>query len=197
MTPGKHLQNRENPMNEVSFVTDLEQCRQLWNDLIKAKNISDLWEFRDCFQRHYNAKPYFLVRKDRRGISGMLPLSYLEEEGMFAFFPGETWKGKTWMERTPIFLRDGEGLADLLRACPKETHLRYMERPSLTLNPGLVVDEIGYVLYPGTFYFDVAHYAKRFSGKKFKNLKRPCNHSPPSRVHFISTDWRTLMSRLT
>ena len=172
MTPGKHLVHLGNPRNEVSFVTDLEQCRLIWNDLIKPKNISDLWEFRNCFQRHYNAKPCFLVRKDRRGIAGMLPLSNLEEEGIFVFFPGETWKGKTWMERTPIFLRDGERLDDLLRACPQETHLRYMERPSPTLNPGLVVDEIGYVLYPGTFDFDVAHYAKRFSAKKFKNLKK-------------------------
>lgn len=159
-------------MNDVSFVTDLEQCRLLWNDLIKAKYISDLWEFRHCFQRHFNAKPCFLVRKDRRGMAGMLPLSYLEDEGIFVFFPGETWKGKTWMERTPIFLRDGENLVDLLRACPEGTHLRYMDPPSPTRNPELPVDEIGYVLYPGTFGFDMARYAKRFSSKKFKSLKK-------------------------
>ena len=110
MTPEKHLPQKNNPIYDVSFVTDLEQCRLLWNALIKAKNLSDLWEFRYCFQRHFNAKPCFLVRKDRRGIAGMLPLSYLEEEDIFVFFPGETWMGKTWMERTPIFLRNGESL---------------------------------------------------------------------------------------
>ncbi len=172
MNLGKHLKRKVESINDVYFVTDLDQCRRLWNDLINVRNISDLWDFRYCFQRHFNAEPCFLVRKDLMGITGMLPLSYLEEEGAFVFFPGEIWKQKTWIERTPIFLRDGERLDKLLRACPEGTHLRYMEQPSSKFNSGLVLDEIGYVLYPGDFDFNIEDYAKRFSTKKFKNLKK-------------------------
>ncbi len=176
MSAGRHPRLGGDPRNGLYIVTDLGKCRQLWMDLIRARSISDLWEFRYCFQRHFNAKPCFMVRKDRRGIAALLPLSYLEEEDRFVFFPGETWKGRTWMERTPVFLREGEPLNDLLHACPEGTHLRYMERPSLVGDPDLAVDEIGYVLYPATFDFDMARYARRFSPKKFKNLKKIVQH---------------------
>ena len=108
-------------------ISDPDECQVLWNRLITPKNISDLWEFRLCFHRHINNMPYFLLLEDRAGIAAMLPLSFAEEVNMFVFFPGEIWNGKTWIERTPIYLRRQQLLEEILSFCPDRTFLRYME----------------------------------------------------------------------
>jgi hypothetical protein len=154
------------------FITDMDECQKLWESLIRPRWISDLWEFRLCFQRHFNCKPCFLVLEDRKGLAGMLPLSYIPDSEMFVFFPGETWKGKTWIERTPYYLREQEFLPDLLFFCPERTYLRYMEIPEESIFPDLEVDEIGYVLYPSDLDFDLSLYRQRFSNKKFKGIIR-------------------------
>lgn len=155
-----------------SFITDLEECSKLWNRLMPCENVSDLWEFRVCFQKHFNYKPYFLVLEDRKGIAGMLPLSYVKDLDMFVFFPGEIWKGKTWIERTPVYLREERFLPELLSSCPERTYLRYMECPEEGNSLGLEVDEIGYVLYPPNMSFDLNVYRDRFSNKKFKTIMK-------------------------
>ncbi len=155
-----------------SIITDLEACKKLWNRLIPSKNLFDLWEFRLCFQRHFRHKPHFILLEDRKGIAGMVPLSHVEDLDMFVFFPGETWKGKTWIERTPIYVRDQSLLAALPSFCPERTYLRYMEVPEEAYSPDLEIDEIGYVLYPPDINFDLNVYSKRFSNKKFKAIMK-------------------------
>ena len=155
-----------------SFITDLEACKKLWNRLIPSRNLFDLWEFRLCFQRHFSHVPHFLLLEDRKGIAGMVPLSYVEDLDMFAFFPGETWKGKTWIERNPIYVREESLLAELPSFCPERTYLRYMEVPAEAYFPDLELDEIGYVLYPSDINFDPTVYGQRFSNKKFKAIMK-------------------------
>jgi hypothetical protein len=159
-------------MMRSRFIKDLDQCKILWNTLIRPKSVSDLWEFRSCFDRRFRCPPAFLILEDAKGIAGMLPLSYSEETDRFVFFPGETWKGKTWMERTPFFLREEAYLPELFSSSPEKTFLRYIE-PFSDLPPGdFGVDEIGYVLYPSRINFDQTLYKKRFSSKKFKNIMK-------------------------
>lgn len=159
-------------MKKTSIITDLDQCRVLWKRLLSPVNISDFWEFRRCFHRRFKTRPSFFVREDHRGIFALLPLSYLEEEETFVFFPGETWKGRTWMERTPFFLREDKQLSDLLEICPDRTHLRYMEVSGPSSDIQMDGDEIGYVLYPGAFGFNLTRYTQRFSNKKLKSLQK-------------------------
>lgn len=153
-------------------VTDINECERLWRDLIPVRNISDLWAFRLCFHHHFNHRPYFLILEDQRGIAAMLPLSFVEELDRFVFFPGETWRGKTWLERTPIFLREQRFFEDLLLACPEKTHLRYLDLPAVNHSPDIKVDETGYVLYPAGLDYDLDRYKKRFTGKRFKEITR-------------------------
>jgi len=159
-------------MAKTRFVTDLESCRALWKALIKPKNVFDLWSFRSCFQKHFRSRPSFLVLEDNRGIVGMVPICYAEEQDMFLFFPGEVWKGKTWIERTAIHLRDDHRLSNLFNACPERTYLRYIDLPNGHVPETLSVDEIGYVLYPERLHFEMSHYRERFSGKKIKSLMK-------------------------
>jgi hypothetical protein len=154
------------------FITDLDECQKLWGTFIRPRRVSDLWEFRLCFQRYFNCKPCFLILEDQEGMAGMAPLSYVAETDMFVFFPGETWKGMTWTERTPLYLRDPAFLSELLFSCPERTYLRYMEVPEESLLPDLEVDEIGYVLYPLILDCGVATYHKRFATKKLKGIMK-------------------------
>lgn len=153
-------------------VTDLNECERLWRALIPVRNISDQWDFRFCFHRHFKTQPYFLILEDHKGIAAMLPLSFVEELDRFVFFPGETWHQKTWLERTPVFLREQRFFSDLLSACPEKTHLRYLENPACDNSPDINLDETGYVLYPGLLECDFDRYRKRFSGKRFKEIVR-------------------------
>ena len=153
-------------------ITDLGECEQLWRALIPVRNIADLWDFRACFNRHFKNKPYFVILEDKRGIAAMLPLSYVEELDCYVFFPGETWHEKTWLERTPIFLREQRFFSDLILACPEKTHLRYMDNPIIDDSQDIRIDEIGYVLYPALMEYEFDQYRQRFSGKKFKEIKR-------------------------
>jgi hypothetical protein len=159
-------------MIRTRTVTDLDECRVLWNSLGGGRNVSDLWEFRLCFHRHFKNEPSFLVLDDGRGILGVLPLCRLEEQDMFGFFPGEIWQGKTWLERTPVYCRDREALPELLGACPQRTFLRYIEADVNTLPADVELDEIGYLLHPPDFHFSMDEYYRRFSWKKLKAIKK-------------------------
>ena len=153
-------------------VSDLDDCRRLWNRFIAPKNISDLWDFRLCFQRHFGFKPCFHVFEDRAGVTAMLPLSYAEDLETFFFFPGEIWQNRTWIERTPFHLREREYLEEVLASCPERTYLRYMELEEGPIPQDLEMDEIGYVLYPPSLGFDLEHFRKKFHHKKVKNILR-------------------------
>jgi hypothetical protein len=159
-------------MIRKKIVTDLDECRVLWNSLGGGRNVSDLWEFRLCFHRHFKNEPFFLILEDSRGILGILPLCHIEKEDVFMLFPGETWQRKTWLERTPIYCRDQEALPELLAACPPRTYLRYIETDENTLPAELEPDEIGYLLHPPELQFSIDEFYKRFSWKKLKAIKK-------------------------
>jgi len=155
-----------------SYITELKECEKLWHLLVYPKGISDLWEFRFCFQQYFNHRPCFLLLEDRKGIAGMVPLSYVDDLDMFVFFPGEIWKGRTWIERTFMYAREPDLIPELLSSCPGRTYLRYMEVPEAFDFPGLSMDETGYVLYPCDLGPDLAHYRDRFSNKKYKGIMK-------------------------
>jgi hypothetical protein len=118
-------------------VTNQEACRTLWDQFTVRRTVTDLWEFRDCFQKHFKNKLHFVVLEDDQGVVGLLPLSYVAEKDSYALFPGETWNGKTWLERTQLYMRDPDILGDLLDAAPERTYLRYLECDESALIPHL------------------------------------------------------------
>ena len=154
------------------FIRDLDECQRLWNRFIIPKNISDCWDFRICFHRHFEFEPCFLVLEDPMGISAMLPLSYARDVEMFVFFPGEIWNNRTWIERTPIYIREAQLMEEILASCPERTYLRYMEPWEGPIPSGLEIDEVGYSLQPPLFDFDPGSFHKRFSNKKIKDIMK-------------------------
>ncbi|RJX33954.1 MAG: GNAT family N-acetyltransferase [Desulfarculus sp.] len=159
-------------MFQSFIVSDLDQCRELWTGLLPQEFLTDLWEVRACFQRHFQRPPAFVVCRDGGQVKGLLPLSWLEESGGYGFFPGETWQGKTWLEQNRI-LAQGEGtLEALLSSCPSPFHLRYLSDWGLPLAETAPVDEIGYLFHPPRYGYDLENYFQEFSGKSRKQILR-------------------------
>ena len=89
-------------MANIWICEDIEECKLLWQEAIRGDSIFHLWEIRNCFQDAYHRTPCFIVCEDADGLSGLLPLSRIDETDTLAFFPGETWQGKTWLEQNRI-----------------------------------------------------------------------------------------------
>jgi len=66
-------------MLQTFIVSDLDQCRELWTALLPRETLTDLWEVRSCFQRHFQRPTAFVVCEDQGQLKGLLPLSWLEE----------------------------------------------------------------------------------------------------------------------
>jgi len=159
-------------MFKVSVVTNLDECRRLWERTFPPQFLTDLWEVRACFQRSFRRPACFIVARDFRGICGLLPLSWIEEVGAYGCFPGETWEGRTWLEQNRIHVGNSFVLESMVKAIPGPYQLRYLLPDGLPPAQEQIVDEIGYHFRPGQYGFDLEAYFREFSHKTAKRLKR-------------------------
>ena len=159
-------------MYRIRAVTDPGECHHLWDKVIPREFISDLWEVRTCFDRSYRHAPYFVVAEERGVVRGFLPLSRNGDSGLFNYFPGETWSGKTWLEQNRILAENPRVLRDMLDAVPGSYHLRYLRPYSEAGASYDQVDEIGYLFCPPRYGFDMERYYEEFSHKTAKKLRR-------------------------
>jgi hypothetical protein len=159
-------------MKGTRVITDLAECSRIWKQLIPQEQLSDLWEIRLCFQRHYGHQPYFIVGENRDGINGFLPLSRNEETDNYLYFPGETWESKTWLEQNRLIAQNQETMTNLLNLVPGNFYLRYLQPNQWTESSGMIVDEIGYYFLPPAYDYDINKYFGEFSGKSAKRLRR-------------------------
>lgn len=160
-------------MLQVNTVTDPAACRELWQRCIPQEHITDMWEVRECFWESYRNQLLFLNVSENGRPLGLLPLCYVPEKDYYAYFPGEQWKGKTWLERNRVPVRDLQMSRELfgwLEERQMSYHLRYL-LPDLSLgSEEQTVDEIGYLFCPSEFDYDMDKYYARFSRKSIKSI---------------------------
>ena len=155
-------------MAEFEIITDLEPGRENWEELIPRESLTDLWEVRDCFQRHFGRPAAFVVGREGNETIGFLPLSWIEEAGVWGYFPGETWQGKTWLEGNRIPVRDPESISGLIRHIPGPCRIRY-----LLPYPGAeTIDETGYLFSPPACDYEYDNYLAGFSSKSRRRLRK-------------------------
>jgi len=162
-------------MPSVRLVTNLDEGRQVWESVSPAEVITDLWDFRLCFHRHFQRPLQFIVVESDRGIEGFLPLCWMEEHGCLGYFPGEVWAGKTWLEQNRLYAANGAVLETMLacmRGMDKPYHLRYLLPGPAMKNETPEVDEIGYLFNPPDFGYEMEKYYQIFSHKSAKRIKR-------------------------
>jgi len=157
-------------MIRIRYATDIEECERAWRQAIPVETIWDIWEVRECFDRHYRRSRLFIIAEDRHRIVGLLPLSRLETDNDFGYFPGETWNGKTWIEQNRIVAQDEIILRMMLDHCPGNYHLRYLTDSGVMNTASLPVDETGYLFYPSRYDFNIESYYNEFSHKSLKRI---------------------------
>lgn len=159
-------------MTRIRIVSDLEECRQIWQHVMPAESIADLWEVRNCFQRHFRHRLNFIVAEDSEGICGLLPLSWIEETRCYGYFPGEIWHGKTWLEKNRIYFRGDTRPSNLLAQIYSPYHLRYLLPHPGWYQAEMAIDEIGYLFLPPRYDFEMQNYYREFSHKSIKQILR-------------------------
>jgi hypothetical protein len=159
-------------MLRIELVDDLRTCRELWERAFPPVLATDAWDLRACFHEHFRRPACFIVARDNGTLCGLLPLSWIEEVGGYGYFPGETWKGRTWLEQNRIFARDGEVLHALLARIPGKHELRYLLPDGVADMNGGTVDEIGYLFHPRPYDHDMENYYRQFAHRNVKRLRR-------------------------
>lgn len=159
-------------MYRIRSVYNLDACRRLWEQCMPSELLSDLWETRLCFHDHYRRQPRFVVAENRGRVVGFLPLSFNEESGLYSYFPGETWEGKTWLEQNRIIADSRDTLQAMLESLDRPHQLRYLRKDQPWSRHDERVDETGYLFVPETFGYDLDRYFEVFSHKTAKKLKR-------------------------
>ncbi len=159
-------------MLDFRVITDLADCRRIWEKTIPCENIADLWAFRACFQRHFERTPHFLTVEEEGGRSGLLPLSFIEEGGGYGYFPGETWQARTWIEMNRLPTASASLLDRLVERCPTPYELRYLLPPETAPTRPLAVDEVGYLFMPGSYDHRFERYFGSYSRKRLKILAK-------------------------
>lgn len=160
-------------MQNTWICSDLEQCELLWQEMCGGDGIFQQWEIRRCFQDTYQRTPCFIVCEDDDGLAGLLPLSRIDESDMVAFFPGETWLGRTWLEQNRIVARSPEVCRSLLEAVPGDADLRYIDGRCRSVLPAeIAVDETGYLFRPPEHAYCFQQYLDGLPRKKLKRLRR-------------------------
>lgn len=164
-------------MGRVRVVSDLAECRHLWESYFSDDCLFDLWDVRQCFADHYQRVTEFYVCEEAGEVRGILPLSWIAEENCYGFFPGETWNGKTWLERNRIYGSEPDVLHELLSSVPGDVRLSYMDSDTGTTGFASVgciyyPDETGYRFYPEHYRWSYSNYLESIPGKSRKKLMK-------------------------
>lgn len=163
----------------IRIVRDVVECESLWKTHYPTRGLFDLWDIRACFARAFHRDPYFIVDEEQGALRGLLPLCHIGETDTYAFFPGETWHGKTWMEQNNIIASDEGCLQAMLEAIPGKAHIRYLNAmPGTNMDRNVALDEVGYLFFPGAHDYSYDQYLESIPGKSRKKNSRgnPENH---------------------
>jgi len=168
-------------MSAIRIVKDLDECASLWQSYYPVESLFDLWHIRDIFSQLYGRENFFIVHEDSGRVNGLLALCKIIETSQpnqicnFAFFPGEVWKKRTWMEQNKIVAQNSSVMEEMLCAVPGSADIRYLCEKSLENIPskfssGCTVDETGYLFYPEQHGYSYENYLGAFAGKSRKKI---------------------------
>lgn len=151
-------------MWNLKSIEDPEEQQRLWLEYQPQIGLFDLWEVRECFAAAYDRRSIFVTMERDGRIKAMLPLSWIEESACYGFFPGETWRGRTWLEQNRLIAESPAVLKQLLQLAPGPLQLRYIDGAEM-LPEMAVEDECNFGCSPGQYGYSFNNYCKRFSAK--------------------------------
>lgn len=153
-------------------ITEISECKRIWEMFSSNESLFDLWEFRMFFHKAHRQTPYFLALKKNDRVLASLPLCYQESEGYY------TWFGTDWQEDCHFFSLDPNYIPILLYFAPKPLSLSGISKEDKISLPEFV--EIG--VDEPNFYLDLTDkrslddYFLTLNKKKRYNLRRDLKH---------------------
>ena len=158
-------------MSGVRYITKLDECRNIWQALMPRETLTDLWAVRASFHEHFKRQMLFVIHETKGVADGLLPLSFVEECGAYAYFPGETWLGLTWLEQNRIVAANSDVLYRLLEAVPEPFNIRYLGGDG-GFDAGLETDEIGYLFHPADCQYRLESHLAELPAKRRSQYKK-------------------------
>lgn len=179
---------------DVRATTSIDDCRRLWERTIPVEQVSDLWAFRECFHRHFDSPPLFLTVEEGDHF-GLLPLSAGPDGDSCVYFPGELWKGRTWIELNRLPISSEAALDRLIEASAAPIDLRYLV-PAAAVNRALDVDEIDYLFVPSDYGHSFERYLAQLSSKRFKSSEGDLEllGAATSYRYDVASDYETMVA---
>lgn len=170
---------------KTTIYEDPDECKFIWKKLWPVKGFFDLWQVRSCFHDSYSRPLSFHVVEDNNKAVGFLALCWNEEEQKYVQFPGETWRGKTWLEQNRVIAGTPEIFYRLIDSVPGPLHLRYLNGNSLEGVSDLIrTDEMGYIFLPGQYGYSFENYQQSFAGKFRKKLRADLRKFEEKNIRF-------------
>ncbi len=115
---------------EIKCIQDIEECKKIWEELSPKKTIYDEWEFRFCFYKYSNYKPYFYIGIIDNKIIGVLPLQYNTDKKRLEFLGG------SYMDINHIFIEEKnyKFIPDFYKSLDLPAKLIVTQKDSFTLS---------------------------------------------------------------
>lgn len=147
-------------------ITDLEECKRLWEKFSPKKSVWDLWDITYSFHKGYKAKSFFILGLDNDKKIGILHLQYGEDgENWYDFFGGN------YPERRTFYINDKKLINTFLEQAPEDISLDYIDSSEKDFIKGIEESEPTYSLNLEKYNHDIENYFKTFNKKHRKNLK--------------------------
>jgi len=123
----KSLFPQEEKNIQVQVITNINTCKNLFNEFSPQDSIFSTWDFRYAWYLGYKYHPCFFVIYLEKKPIGLLPLWYEHDKNQFR------WFGSWWMEDNSFWVFNKKYIPLLLSACPPRTYLNAisLETPGL------------------------------------------------------------------
>ncbi|MBF0203022.1 MAG: GNAT family N-acetyltransferase [Desulfamplus sp.] len=118
-------------MASIRIVKDPDECAFLWQTYYPVECFFDLWQVRETFSQLYDRENNFIVYEENGRVNGLLALCRITETDELAFFPGEIWNNRTWMEQNKIISKNNQIMSAMLHAVQGNAEIRYLCQESL------------------------------------------------------------------
>lgn len=150
----------------VRIETDLETCRELFEEFSPKRTLFELWGFRYAFYLGDRNQPVFLIFEKENQPLGLLPLWYEKDKDELR------WFGSWWQEGNTFWFKDRSLIPLICSLFPSKILLNALYvAPRTAQKLGLMADDPKYLLDLNE-YPTIDTFMQRFSRKKRYNLRR-------------------------
>ncbi|MEK6942461.1 MAG: GNAT family N-acetyltransferase [Nanoarchaeota archaeon] len=172
---------------ELKVYRGINDCARLWNHFTPNQHMFDSWDYRACFYDRQEAKPHFIVGRDKRKIVGVIPLAYSKKDNDYSYFGG--W----FPERNAFFFNDKSKLGNLLNECPDKTLIEGID-PKEAKYYNFSEDQYTYYIDLAKYGYNFEKYFNSFEKKKQKNFRSDLKKIPKYKVYYNRTrDFKRLV----